>query len=325
MRRLSILLTVAAAVLVLPTLALAGNQEVAQQIAVDLRESGQLEGYKIGVKFQDGTAWLRGRVTSHEQMNAALRVAFQAEGVERVVNNLTVSAAPAEEPKAEEPKAEPKKKAGLLSTPLRQVAAAMEPERRPTQSASPQGTLARPVSAKAAERLQTPKVEAMDEPQVASQVATTFEATPVQPTAAVAEPIEMPAQLTPVEQPMVIQDVATPPVPVAYTQQPAGATPQYAAPVAAGAVPVRFDQPNLPNYAWPSYAAHPNYAALTYPKQHSPCAWPYIGPYYPYPQVPMGWRKVTLQWHDGWWHLDFDDGSTRGPFSGLFRPHKIHR
>ena len=188
-----------------------------------------------------------------------------------------------------------------------------------------QGTLARPVSAKAAERLQTPKVEAMDEPQVASQVATTFEATPVQPTAAVAEPIEMPAQLTPVEQPMVIQDVATPPVPVAYTQQPAGATPQYAAPVAAGAVPVRFDQPNLPNYAWPSYAAHPNYAALTYPKQHSPCAWPYIGPYYPYPQVPMGWRKVTLQWHDGWWHLDFDDGSTRGPFSGLFRPHKIHR
>ena len=27
--------------------------------------------------------------------------------------------------------------------------------------------------------------------------------------------------------------------------------------------------------------------------------------FYPYPQVPLGWRKVTLEWDDGWWHLDF--------------------
>ncbi len=90
MRRLSYVLTVAAAVLVLPTLAMAGNQEVAEQVAGNLRQSGQLQSYKVGVKFQEGTAWLRGRVASHEQMNAALRVAFQTEGVERVVNNLTV-------------------------------------------------------------------------------------------------------------------------------------------------------------------------------------------------------------------------------------------
>jgi hypothetical protein len=63
--------------------------------------------------------------------------------------------------------------------------------------------------------------------------------------------------------------------------------------------------PNLPNYAWPSYAAHPNYAAVTYPRQHSASAWPYIGPFYPYPQVPLGWRKVALEWKDGWWQLDF--------------------
>lgn len=72
-----------------------------------------------------------------------------------------------------------------------------------------------------------------------------------------------------------------------------------------GAVPARFDNPNMPGYAWPSYAAHPNYAALTYPNQYSANAWPYIGPFYPYPQVPLGWRKVTLQWDDGWWFLDF--------------------
>ncbi|MCY2992568.1 MAG: BON domain-containing protein [Planctomycetota bacterium] len=73
----------------------------------------------------------------------------------------------------------------------------------------------------------------------------------------------------------------------------------------AAQVPARYDHPNLPGYAWPSYAAYPNYAAVTYPKQYSPTAWPYIGPFYPYPQVPLGWRKVTLKWDDGWWQLNF--------------------
>jgi len=68
-----------------------------------------------------------------------------------------------------------------------------------------------------------------------------------------------------------------------------------------------MESPSLPGYAWPGYAAHPNYGAVTYPKQYSPSAWPYIGPFYPYPQVPLGWRKVTLQWDDGWWFLDFHD------------------
>ena len=75
----------------------------------------------------------------------------------------------------------------------------------------------------------------------------------------------------------------------------------------AGVAPARYDQPCMPNYAWPSYAAYPNYAAVTYPKQYSPTAWPYIGPFYPYPQVPLGWRKVTLEWDSGWWFLDFKD------------------
>lgn len=69
----------------------------------------------------------------------------------------------------------------------------------------------------------------------------------------------------------------------------------------------RYDSPYLPNYAWPGYAAYPNYAAVTYPQQYSPTAFPYIGPFYPYPQVPLGWRKVSLEWDDGWWYLDFTD------------------
>ena len=95
---------------------------------------------------------------------------------------------------------------------------------------------------------------------------------------------------------------------------PAGVAMGMSAPVVGQPVPMaphspvgapRYDSPNLPNYAWPGYAAYPNYAALTYPQQYSPSAWPYIGPFYPYPQVPLGWRKISLEWDDGWWFLDF--------------------
>ena len=76
----------------------------------------------------------------------------------------------------------------------------------------------------------------------------------------------------------------------------------------AGAV---YNQAALPEYAWPTYAQHPNYAAVTYPKDYSASAWPYIGPFYPYPQVPLGWREVELEWDDGQWYLDFHDRTDR--------------
>ena len=89
----------------------------------------------------------------------------------------------------------------------------------------------------------------------------------------------------------------------------AGPPTMYAPAGGGGGNPPAYDQPHMPNYAWPSYAAYPNYSALTYPQQYSPTAWPYIGPFYPYPQVPLGWRKVALEWDDGWWFLDFYDRS----------------
>ena len=98
------------------------------------------------------------------------------------------------------------------------------------------------------------------------------------------------------------------PVPMRYIAQqvqPPSYMPAHAASVPSPVARTRYDHPQMPAYAWPTYASHPNYAAVTYPKQYSPTAWPYIGPFYPYPQVPMGWRKVTLEWDDGWWNLDF--------------------
>ena len=73
----------------------------------------------------------------------------------------------------------------------------------------------------------------------------------------------------------------------------------------AGASQAAYNGPNVPDYAWPSYAQYPNVAAVNYPQQYSASAWPYIGPFYPYPQVPMGWRDATLRWDDGQWNLMF--------------------
>ncbi len=80
--------------------------------------------------------------------------------------------------------------------------------------------------------------------------------------------------------------------------------------------------PAAPNYAWPSYAPHPNVSAVGYPTAYPWQAWPNIGPFYPYPEVPLDWRAVTLRWDDGIWWLDFKKHYTRPFFTpypfGLF-------
>ena len=71
--------------------------------------------------------------------------------------------------------------------------------------------------------------------------------------------------------------------------------------------------PRNPNYAWPSYAPYSNFSAVGYPTVYPWQAWPNIGPPYPYPEVPLDWRAVTLRWDDGLWWLDFKKNYTR-PF-----------
>ncbi len=90
----------------------------------------------------------------------------------------------------------------------------------------------------------------------------------------------------------------------------------YGGPVPEGAaVPgaTQAAMPGSPNYAWPSYAPYPNYSAVGYPTAYPWQAWPNIGPFYPYPEVPLDWRAVTLRWDDGIWWLDFRKHYTR-PF-----------
>jgi len=59
--------------------------------------------------------------------------------------------------------------------------------------------------------------------------------------------------------------------------------------------------PNMPPYAWSTYAPYNNYSRVAYPLAYPYKSWPFIGPVYPFPKVPLGWRSVKLQWDDGYW------------------------
>ncbi|MEN6451895.1 MAG: BON domain-containing protein [Thermoguttaceae bacterium] len=277
MRRYLTGFVVAAVTAVVPALALAGNQEVAQQIASRLSASGQLSTFKVGVKYQDGTAWLRGYVASEEQKEVAMKVALQTPGVKRVINEMSL----ADEPAAEdmEQTATTTNRGRTEANPLREANRARRPSIVERLGAAFRGNSA-------------------------ERVPSSYAQSQVEQTSA-EEPQELPRQTAAPMRTAMMQQPGMVRGPVAPN---GGPMPTYmAAHCRAGGAAARYDQPCLPNYAWPSYAAYPNYAAVTYPKQYSPTAWPYIGPFYPYPQVPLGWRKVTLEWDDGWWFLDFKD------------------
>ena len=135
---------------------------------------------------------------------------------------------------------------------------------------------------------------------IAQTAATT--AAPVVSPATMSYPASMPA-------PMGMMPGAT--VPAGMMGAPVGApTPMGAA--------GNYSNPQMPNHAWPAYAQYPNSAAVQYPTQYSPSAFPYIGPFYPYPQVPMGWREAKLEWDDGYWQLNFE--KKKDIFHWLYHP-----
>jgi hypothetical protein len=65
----------------------------------------------------------------------------------------------------------------------------------------------------------------------------------------------------------------------------------------------QMQPPPMPPYAWPTFAPYNNYSRVAYPTAYPYEQWPFIGPMYPFPRVPLGWRSVTLTWEDGhWWY-----------------------
>jgi len=263
MRRLLTGLVVAATTALIPMLAWASNQETADQIVQQLKSSGQLTDYKIGVRYQEGTAYLTGRVTSEEQRDAALKIAAKTPGVTKVINEMTIG-------NSDSQAAAPV--ASQTDNPLRYGQTASAP--KPGLAQRLESALSNNSEAKAAQTL--PQAQRVPNSFTAAKVA------PVSAEEAVYEPNQVPTQIAkPMAASRRTQQVAMQPSSQQGMMASNGAPlPMYTA-SANNAAPARYDQPCLPNYAWPSYAAYPNYAAVTYPKQYSATAWPYIGPFYP--------------------------------------------
>jgi hypothetical protein len=182
-----------------PRLDASANQRIANTIAENLRQSGQLRHYGIEVVYLDGTAQLAGTVADQPQREEVLRIVQGVPGVERVLDHMTLAGAVT--------------RVQAQNPPMQEIAP-------PHAVGGPQGVV---------------------EPQ-----------------------------------------------------------PMYQAPMPS---PYDLNPPKMPPYAWPTYAPYNNYSRVAYPEAYPYQAWPFIGPCYPFPKVPLGWRSVKLTWEDGhWWY-----------------------
>ena len=379
MRRFVVGLALVLALVAIPSWAMAGDQEIANELVKQLqakKAAGELTKFGIDLEIDHGVVWLKGHVSSPKHRELVLSIAKSIDGVEEVIDDITIRKPKAEKPqeskkpaflKALTKKATPVLPKATQVRPVSEVAAAettapavlpVAPADHQVAPAAPSrapeatqhlhdhhATPARPSDAEIAQaviaRLRQQQqsgalrnftldvtvdagsvwikgnVASPEQQRLVLEVARRVYGVTqvvnditVQQVAVAAQPIaNYESRLKPARMqdaaaaPQAPARPATPQAPVAFA--PASGAQPVPMNAASGIARARYDHPTMPAYAWPSYAAYPNYGAVTYPKQYSPAAWPYIGPFYPYPQVPLGWRKVTLQWDDGWWFLDF--------------------
>lgn len=280
MRRLLLGMVIAATAMLLPAVTQADDHKIAEFIKSRLQveqQRGNLRGFNVDMRVDRGTVWFKGHVSNEDQERLILSTAQQAGylGVVQVVDDIEVKAVAMPMPQQQVPMPANQ---NMGQTQLRpasyQEPAAMMQQRPRTQLPMATGNVYNSGAPLPFAQAASSRNGAVPAIQAGSQGA-----------------------------PMGTGAPMGQPGPGAPMAQPAMGGPT---PMAMGGNMVSGN-PNMPGYAWPGYAAHPNYGALSYPKQYSPSAWPYIGPFYPYPQVPLGWRRVELEWDDGWWFLDFHD------------------
>ena len=266
------------------------EEQMAHRIGSQLKQSGRLHNYEIGVKFHDGVACLEGKVASPEQRMAAVHLAQKVKGVSRVECKLEIQ--------------NNSKSDGDEQVKLASAAESTSPDDSQSESSG------------AVQSYQQREPASMPSQQQQMMMANSARMNSMRsqrnnmPLPSRQMPSMMPGRQG---NPSGVYQAGCqtcngggggPMGPGMGGPGGGGGAPMGFVPQGGGAGP-NTDNPNMPGYAWPSYASYPNYAALSYPKQYSPTAWPYIGPFYPYPQVPLAWRKVSLEWDDGWWFLDF--------------------
>jgi hypothetical protein len=194
------------------------NQQLANILAEELRMSGHLKGYTIDIRVENGLVELTGQVASQAQREEAVRIVQGVPGIERVRDNLTVTA------------------------PVTPVNVTVQPT--PTEPRN----------------LQHGPADGSTGPSLGGAAA---------------------------PEPLSIFQGAGPPGPAGL----------------GGAGIGHMPPPPMPPYAWPTYAPYNNVSRVGYPSLYPYQSWPFIGPMYPFPKVPLGWRSVQLKWQDGhWWY-----------------------
>lgn len=305
------------------------NQQMADRIATSLRDA-RMQGFDIGIEYKNGVATLTGRVTDPAQKDKATQVVSRLQGVEKVDNKLVLVAKPESDPVrgpvTQAAMAAPQgadrrvQQINFQEAPVNnnqavaeQIAAALTAAqldgydieiRYQDGAAVLGGSVGTMAEREAAER-------------VVSQVPGVMSVQNHLSPAREPMPPRGPAMHPGMQQQAMAQGMQHPgmgpqgPIhPAAYQGMmgpgvPAGYGPGGYGPGGPGASPAVYNSPSLPDHAWPSYAQYPNSAAISYPQQYSASAFPYIGPFYPYPQVPLGWRDASLRWDDGQWNLQF--------------------
>jgi hypothetical protein len=303
------------------------EKRVAQQIGSHLKQSGQLQNYRVGVKYHDGVAYLNGSVSCSEQRDIAVRLAQQVEGVSHVVCKLEIPNESESETGKIESGADTERHelSQELDTASYEGAQndSAEVMQAFQQTGEQQAAPIRQISPQQNQQNQMMQMQRqaarMPAPQ---QMRRSNNNMPV--------PYQRMPGMMPVRQASASTGVNQAACSSCNGGGGMGMGPGMMGPGGMGpggmgdggmGGPTGFvpggsggagmtDNPQMPGYAWPSYASYPNYAALSYPQQYSPTAWPYIGPFYPYPQVPLAWRKVSLEWDDGWWFLDFSSHNS---------------
>lgn len=276
------------------------NQKTAESIAAAIKQSG-IRGHNLDLKFSNGVATLDGTVAAPQHVGQLTQVVSRVPGVRQVENHLNVA--------GQRPASRPSSPNQMVAE---QIAGALAQSGLSTSdievrynngTATLRGIVGHPQAAAAAEEIasQVPGVQA-----VSNQIQ-------------VAARPQAPIQQVSFQDPGMPPGAGGPMPPMA----PPGMAPgmpgmgmpgmgmQGPMHGGRGQSHMAYDMPHLPAYSWPTYSSYPNYASLQYPTQYSASAWPYIGPFYPYPQVPLGWRKVELEWDDGYWNLNFNSRTDK--------------
>jgi hypothetical protein len=236
---------------------------MARTIADQLRHSSQLHGYDIDVHYHQGTAELIGTVADASQRETALRLVRGVPGVDHVIDRLQ-----------------------MPGTIIRVQAAGLERLQPLPSGAGQAAPQAQP---------QLPPVGPSQAPPNGSPLPPAIDSSTPGGGAPAAPPppgAGQPGSATPLP----AEGGGAPAAPAVTPRGAPEAVPSFQA-----AQPYPLNPPRMPPYAWPTYAPYNNYSRVAYPDSYPYQAFPYIGPIYPFPKIPPGWRSVKLEWEDGYW------------------------